>query len=82
MALPSGAVDTLTKRIKNKEDTMSYLDIIRAWKDEEYRLSLSEEQRAVLPEDEARLMIELEDAELDAVQGAGSRNVYSIDHCS
>ena len=43
---------------------MSYLDIIRAWKDEEYRLSLSEEQRAVLPEHPAGL-IELEDVDLE-----------------
>jgi mersacidin/lichenicidin family type 2 lantibiotic len=63
-------VDIQTKSIKNKEDTMSYLDIIRAWKDEEYRLSLSEEQRAVLPEHPAGLM-ELVDAELDDVVGAG-----------
>jgi mersacidin/lichenicidin family type 2 lantibiotic len=47
---------------------MSYLEIIRAWKDEEYRLSLSEEQRAQLPENPAGL-IELTDAELDAAVG-------------
>jgi mersacidin/lichenicidin family type 2 lantibiotic len=61
-------VDIPTKSFKCKEDTMSYLDIIRAWKDEEYRLSLSEEQRAVLPEHPAGLM-ELVDAELDDVAG-------------
>jgi mersacidin/lichenicidin family type 2 lantibiotic len=58
---------------------MAYQDIIRAWKDEEYRLSLSEEQRAVLPEHPAGLM-ELVDAELDNVQGAGSKGNYSVDH--
>jgi mersacidin/lichenicidin family type 2 lantibiotic len=58
------------KYFKDKENTMSYRDIIRAWKDEEYRQRLSEKQPAVLPEDEAGLM-ELADAELDAVQGAG-----------
>jgi mersacidin/lichenicidin family type 2 lantibiotic len=47
---------------------MSYLDIIRAWKDEEYRLSLTEEQRTVLPEHPVGL-IELEDAELDDAAG-------------
>jgi mersacidin/lichenicidin family type 2 lantibiotic len=47
---------------------MSYLDIIRAWKDEEYRLSLSEEQRALLPEHPAGL-IELTDADLDNAAG-------------
>ena len=29
---------------------MTNHDIIRAWKDEEYRLSLSAEQRSILPE--------------------------------
>ena len=47
---------------------MSTLDIIRAWKDEEYRLSLSAQQRALLPEHPAGL-IELADAELDTVAG-------------
>ena len=45
---------------------MAYIEIIRAWKGKEYRRSLSEEQRAVLPEHPAGL-IELEDAELDNV---------------
>lgn len=59
---------------------MSYLDIIRAWKDEEYRLSLSEEQRAVLPEHPAGL-IELEDADLDNAAG-GRGNCNENFHCS
>ena len=60
---------------------MSCLDIIRAWKDEEYRLSLSEEQRAVLPEHPAGLM-ELADAELIEVVGAGGCTTKdSIWHC-
>jgi mersacidin/lichenicidin family type 2 lantibiotic len=50
---------------------MSYREIIRVRKNKEHRQRLSEKQPAVLPEDEARLM-ELADAELDAVQGAGS----------
>jgi mersacidin/lichenicidin family type 2 lantibiotic len=40
---------------------MSYQDIIRAWKDEEYRLSLSEEQHAVLPEHHPAGLMELVD---------------------
>ena len=52
---------------------MSYRDIIRAWKGKEYERSPSKEQRAVLPEHPARLM-ELADAELDNVQGAGTRH--------
>ena len=44
------------------------MDIIRAWKDEEYRLSLTEEQRALLPDNPAGLL-ELSDADLEGVQG-------------
>jgi mersacidin/lichenicidin family type 2 lantibiotic len=47
---------------------MSHVSIIRAWKDEEYRLSLSEAERALLPEHPAGL-IELADAELDHAAG-------------
>jgi mersacidin/lichenicidin family type 2 lantibiotic len=47
---------------------MSIQDIIRAWKDEDYRLSLSEAERALLPEHPAGL-IELTGAELDGVGG-------------
>ena len=39
---------------------MSKVDVIRAWKDEEYRLSLTEQERAQLPAHPAGL-IELED---------------------
>jgi mersacidin/lichenicidin family type 2 lantibiotic len=47
---------------------MSNQDIIRAWKDEDYRLSLSEAERALLPEHPAGL-IELAGAEIDGVDG-------------
>lgn len=47
---------------------MSTPDVIRSWKDEEYRLSLSHEQRAMLPEHPAGI-IELADDELDAAGG-------------
>jgi mersacidin/lichenicidin family type 2 lantibiotic len=43
-------------------------DIIRAWKDEEYRNSLSEEQRAQLPENPAG-MVELSDEAMQTVAG-------------
>jgi len=55
---------------------MSYMEIIRAWKDEEYRLSLSEEQRAQLPENPAGL-IELTDVELEAAVGGGRGIAYT-----
>lgn len=47
---------------------MKSVDVIRAWKDEAYRLSLTEEQRAALPENPAG-MIELNDIDLAAVAG-------------
>ena len=50
---------------------MSHQNIIRAWKDEEYRNSLSDAERAQLPENPAGL-IELPDEELDAVAGGQS----------
>jgi mersacidin/lichenicidin family type 2 lantibiotic len=47
---------------------MSKIDIIRAWKDEEYRLSLTEAERALLPEHPAGL-IELQDDQMMGVVG-------------
>ncbi len=47
---------------------MSIKNIIRAWKDEDYRLSLSEAERALLPEHPAGL-IELSGAEMDGIAG-------------
>lgn len=43
-------------------------DIIRAWKDEEYRNSLSEEQKAQLPADPAGI-VDVADEELNGVVG-------------
>lgn len=47
---------------------MSNIDIIRAWKDEEYRNSLTKEQRHQLPENPAGI-IELSDAQMENVAG-------------
>ena len=47
---------------------MSQANIIRAWKDEEYRLSLSEAERAALPANPAGLT-GLTDAEMADVDG-------------
>lgn len=44
------------------------IDIIRAWKNEDYRNSLSEEQRAQLPENPAGL-IELLDTDMESIAG-------------
>lgn len=47
---------------------MSKIDVIRAWKDEEYRASLSEAERAQLPPHPAGY-VELTDAELESAAG-------------
>ena len=49
---------------------MSNLDIVRAWKDEEYRNSLTEAQRSQLPENPAGA-IELSNLEAQTVAGGG-----------
>ncbi len=54
---------------------MSKEDIIRAWKDPEYRDNLSEEQRSLLPDNPAGI-IELSDEQAQAVIG-GLRNIPS-----
>lgn len=43
---------------------MSAFDVVRAWKDEEYRLALSEAQRAELPANPAGI-VELADPAFD-----------------
>ncbi|CCF85508.1 mersacidin/lichenicidin family type 2 lantibiotic [Nitrolancea hollandica] len=63
---------------------MSKLDIIRAWKDEEYRLSLDETERALLPANPAGL-VELTDVDLDQAAGGGfshSNDSFSNDSFS
>ena len=60
---------------------MSIKNIIRAWKDEDYRLSLSEAERALLPEHPAGL-IELSGAEMDGVNGGIGVSVSIHSICS
>lgn len=48
---------------------MSDFDIARAWRDPKYRRSLTDEQRAKLPENPAGL-VELTDEDLAAASGA------------
>ena len=55
------------------------MDIIRAWKDEEYRNSLSEAERAALPPNPAGL-ITLTDEDLGTV--AGGIMVSGVKFCS
>jgi mersacidin/lichenicidin family type 2 lantibiotic len=47
---------------------MSHVNAVRAWKDEEYRLSLTDAERAALPENPAGLA-ELAETELPGVAG-------------
>ncbi|MCP6757221.1 MAG: mersacidin/lichenicidin family type 2 lantibiotic [Fischerella sp. CENA71] len=47
---------------------MSQQDIIRAWKDEDFRNSLTEEQLSQLPENPAGIL-ELEDEEMKDISG-------------
>jgi type 2 lantibiotic, mersacidin/lichenicidin family len=56
---------------------MSHLNIIRAWKDPEYREGLSEAERTMLPEHPAGL-IELADAQLDTAAGGRRGGLSSI----
>src|SRR5262249_23493363 len=56
------------KRRHQKENAMSHLQIIRAWKDAAYRLSLSDAERALLPNNPAGL-INLTDDDLDSIAG-------------
>lgn len=55
------------------------MDIIRAWKDAEYRNNLSEAERAALPPHPAGVIV-LTDEELGAVAG-GRINLTRITQC-
>ncbi len=49
---------------------MRHLDIVRAWKDEEYRASLTDQERALLPDHPAGLL-KLDEEQMRAVVGQG-----------
>lgn len=60
---------------------ISDIDVVRAWKNEEYRNSLSEAQRAQLPENPAG-MTEITDEEINAVLGGGCGWICTVtDDC-
>ena len=61
-----GSPGVVSRNLK-KENDVSQANIIRAWKDEEYRLSLSEAERASLPANPAGLagLTEAEMADVD-----------------
>jgi mersacidin/lichenicidin family type 2 lantibiotic len=52
-------------------------DVIRAWKDLEFRQSLAPAQRALLPEHPAGL-VELADAQLDQAAGGNHPGTWNI----
>ncbi|AKJ01694.1 mersacidin/lichenicidin family type 2 lantibiotic [Archangium gephyra] len=56
---------------------MSNIDVVRAWKDEQYRMSLTTEERAQLPQNPAG-MVELTDSDLEGVAG-GYAEAVDID---
>ena len=56
---------------------MNRIDIVRAWKDEAYRLSLSEAERAALPENPAGVT-ELNETSLGETAGAGGLNTSPL----
>jgi len=53
-------------------------DIVRIWKDEAYRQSLSTEEQSVLPANPAG-EIELTEAELEVISGASDRPSQEVD---
>jgi mersacidin/lichenicidin family type 2 lantibiotic len=57
---------------------MNINHIIRAWKDESYRLSLTAAEQAALPANPAGI-VELSDAQLGAVNGAAG---YCTQYCT
>ena len=59
---------------------MSKLDIIRAWRDSDYRLSLTKAEREQLPEHPAGL-VELDDVDLAGVSAAKGPKTTSPQKC-
>ena len=60
--------------------TKSKLDFIRAWKDENYRLSLSADELAQMPAHPVGI-IDLSDSELDVVVGASTEHLQTLGCC-
>lgn len=60
---------------------MLKLNIVRYWKDEEYRLSLADSERQAVPDSPAGA-IEVSDFELDSAVGASTEHLLTIGCCS
>ncbi|MEA2601422.1 MAG: hypothetical protein QOF89_2414 [Acidobacteriota bacterium] len=59
---------------------MKKIDVVRAWRDEEYRNSLTAEERASLPESPAGLAV-LEDSVLQSITGGCGRPSTFVSSC-
>jgi mersacidin/lichenicidin family type 2 lantibiotic len=59
---------------------MSAKNIVRAWKDEEYRMSLGDSERAEMPDNPAGA-VTLSDDEVDRVAGAAELTGLSFCYC-
>jgi mersacidin/lichenicidin family type 2 lantibiotic len=71
-AIPFSSIhDHFAPELHRKENAMSPLDVIRAWECEEYRLSLSDAERALLP-DKPEGLIEAANAYEGAAAGGKS----------
>jgi mersacidin/lichenicidin family type 2 lantibiotic len=60
---------------------MSNVNIIRAWRDEEYRLSLSDAERALVPANPAGL-VDVSEEDLDQVVGGAACSCCCTCGCS
>lgn len=60
---------------------MKKSDIVRAWRDEEFRLSLTEEQRAQLPESPAGIL-DIAEENLRSAAGGGSGPCFCPDEAT
>ena len=56
------------------------VDVVRAWRDEEYRNSLTEEERASLPENPAGTAV-VEDSVLHTLAGGSGHPSTWVDSC-
>jgi len=56
---------------------MSNIDVVRAWKDEQYRMSLTESERANLPQNPAGV-VELNDSDLEGVAGGSMDEALDV----
>ena len=56
------------------------IDVVRAWRDEEYRNSLTEDQRASLPENPAGFST-VDDAALRSLTGGCGRMTTFVSSC-